>query len=146
MPNPLINQGVLNRVRASIKFVQFPELNISAPYLTQDAINISFQGDAGVLLPTLTGGVSSPNPFQMIQMQIHLVRSQSMGQLFKNQIEKNTTLGDAKIYSDSTTLGDFSIRQATIRSAQDLSVSGRDPAFVVEVFGIYDVNADMWDL
>jgi hypothetical protein len=146
MANPLVPQGVLNKVRASIKFVQYPELNITASFLTQDAIDIQFQGDAGVLLPTMTGGVSSPNPYQMINMQIHMVRSQGMAQLFKNQIELDTLLGDAKVYSDSSTLGDFSIRSATIRSAGDVSFSGRDPAFLVSVFGIYDVNSAMWEL
>ncbi|MOA14262.1 hypothetical protein D3C78_1343520 [compost metagenome] len=75
-----------------------------------------------------------------------MVRSQGMAQLFKNQIELDTLLGDAKVYSDSSTLGDFSIRSATIRSAGDVSFSGRDPAFLVSVFGIYDVNSAMWEL
>lgn len=145
MGNPLINQGVLNKVRASVKFTDHPELDVSASFLTQDCIDLSFQGDAGVLLPTLTGGVSSPNPMQMIDIKIHLVRSQSLAQLFKNQIEKNTYLGPAKIYTDSSTLGDFSIRQATMRSCGDVSFSGRDPAFLISLFGIYDVNSDMWE-
>lgn len=146
MANPYVPQGVLNKVRASIKFVQYPELNITASFLTQDAIDIQFQGDAGVLLPTMTGGVSSPNPYQMIMLQIHLVRSQGMAQLFKNQIERDTLLGDAKVYSDSSTLGDFAIRSTTIRSAGDLNLAGRDPAFLVSIFGIYDVNSAMWEL
>lgn len=146
MPNPFIPQGVFNKVRASVKFTQFPELNITAAFLTQDAIDIQFQGDAGVLLPTMTGGASSPNPYQMINVQIHLVRSQAMAQLFKNQIETDTYLGEAKIYSDSTTLGDFTIRSATLRSAGDVSFSGRDPAYLISLFGIYDVNSDMWNL
>ncbi|MGL5386635.1 MAG: hypothetical protein ACRDCA_12405 [Serratia sp. (in: enterobacteria)] len=146
MPNPFVSQGVFNKVRASVKFTQHPELNITAAYLTQDAIDIQFQGDAGVLLPTMTGGAPSPNPYQMINVQIHLVRSQGMAQLFKNQIETDTFLGEAKIFSDTTTLGDFVIRSATLRSAGDVSFAGRDPAFLISVFGIYDVNKDMWDL
>lgn len=146
MPNPLVPQGVLNKVRGSLKFTQHPQLNISAAFLTEDAIDIQFQGDAGVLLPTLTGGVSSPNPYQMITVQLHLVRSQPLAQLFKQQIENDTYLGDVKIYSDSSTLGDFSLRSATLRSAGDMSFSGRDPAFLVSIFGIYDTNSAMWEL
>lgn len=141
MANPLVPQGIFNKLRASIKFNDYPSLNVSASFLTQDAVDISFQGDAGVLLPTMTGGASSPNPYQMVMINIHLVRSQAMAQLFKNQIERDTFLGDCKVYSDSTTLGDFSLRQTTIRSAGDVSFSGRDPAFLVSVFGIYDTNS-----
>ena len=146
MANPFVPQGVFNKVRASIKFEDFPELNITASYLTQDGIDLSFQGDAGVLLPTMTGGASSPNPYQMLSIRINLVRSQTMAQLFKNQIEKNTYLGTAKVYSDTSALGDFSIRSATLQTVSDLSFSGRDPGYVILMYGIYDTNSDMWDL
>ncbi|CAI1600418.1 hypothetical protein [Serratia fonticola] len=146
MPNPLVPQGVFNKVRASIKFEEFPELNITASYLTQDGIDMSFQGDAGVLLPTMTGGASSPNPYQMLSIRINLVRSQSMAQLFKNQIEKNTFLGNAKVYSDTSALGDFSIRSATLQTVSDVNFAGRDPGYVILMYGIYDTNSDMWEL
>lgn len=146
MGNPLINQGVFNRVRASLKFTQHPELNITAPFLTQDGIEISFQGDAGVLLPTMTGGASSPQPYQLVDIKVHLVRSQSMAQLYKKQIETDTTLGDVTCYTDVSTLGDFPLRSAVIRSMQDVSFAGKDPALVLSIHGIYDVNSAMWDL
>ncbi|PHI31161.1 hypothetical protein [Budvicia aquatica] len=146
MANPFVPQGVFNKVRASVKFTQFPELNITASYLTQDGIDIAFQGDAGVLLPTMSGGASSPNPYQMLAINIHLVRSQAMAQMFKKQIETDTFLGEAKVYSDSSTLGDFTIRSATLRSAGDVSFSGRDPGYLISLFGIYDTNADMWNI
>lgn len=146
MPNPLINQGVLNRVRGSIKFDEHPELNVTASYLTQDGIDIAFQGDAGVLLPTMTGGVSSPQPYQMVEFRVHMARSQTLAQLYKNQIEKNTFLGHAKVFTDSSVLGDFEIRQATIRGMQDFSPNGRDPGLIISIFGIYDVNSDMWEV
>lgn len=145
MPNPLINQGVFNRVRGSIKFDDFPGLNVTASWLTQEGIDISFQGDAGVLLPTMTGGASSPQPYQMVNFRVHLVRSQVLAQLFKNQIEKDTFLGKAKVFTDTSTLGDFTIRQATIRSMEDFTPNGQAPGVVVSIFGIYDVNAHMWD-
>lgn len=146
MPNPLISQGVFNRVRGAIRFTEHPELNVTASYLTQEGIDIAFQGDAGVLLPTMTGGASSPQPYQMINFRVHLVRSQVLAQLFKNQIEQDTFLGQAMVFTDTSTLGDFAIRQATLRSMEDFSPNGQDPGVVVSLFGIYDVNAHMWDV
>ena len=145
MGNPLVNQGVFNRVRASIKFTQHPELNITAPFLTQDGIDISFQGGAGLLLPTMTGGAPSPQPYQMVEFKIHLVRSQSMAALFKKQIELDTMLGDATCYTDTSTLGDFSLRSTVIKTMQDMSFSGREPGCIISLLGIYDVNSSLWD-
>ena len=38
--NPLIDQGVLNRIRGSVQWADFPGLNVTAPFLDREGINL----------------------------------------------------------------------------------------------------------
>ncbi|WP_336240442.1 hypothetical protein [Citrobacter werkmanii] len=146
MPNPKISAGVLNRVRASVKYASVSGLNVSASYLAKEAIEISFQGNIVEPLPALTGVVQSPQPYIMVQARIHLLRSQSLGTLYKKQLETNALIGDCRLYTDSSTLGDFDMTNTAITSVADMSFAGGDPGFVITLTGTYYVNSSMWDL
>ena len=37
--NPLIDQGVLNRIKGNVTWNNFPGLNVTAPFLDKDGIN-----------------------------------------------------------------------------------------------------------
>ena len=89
--NPLIQQGTLNRLRGSVVYANDATLNVTAPYLAREAISIAFEGDAGMLIPTLTGGVTSPEPYQLATITIHLVKSQALANVYKSQIESRRT-------------------------------------------------------
>lgn len=43
--NPLIPQGTLNRVRASVVWPSFPNLNVTASYLGRMGIRLSLDGE-----------------------------------------------------------------------------------------------------
>lgn len=146
MPNPNIPHGQLNRVRASIKFTDFPALNVTASYLAKEGLDISFQGNVVEPLPALTGVVQSPQPYIMVQSRIHLLRSQSLGQQFKNQLEKSGLVGDCRLYTDSATLGDFDLFNTAITNVADMVFNGGDAGFIITLTGTWYVNSDMWDL
>lgn len=146
MANPNVPQGVLNRVRTSVKFSDYPSLNVSASYLAKEAADISFQGNVVEPLPALTGVVQSPQPYIMVQAKIHLLRSQALGQQFKKQIELNGLVGNCRLYTDSSTLGDFDLFNAAITNVADMTFNGSDPGFVITITGTYKVNSDMWNL
>ena len=57
--NPLIPQGTVNRLRGSVIWNDFPQLNVTAPYLGTDGIGFSLDGESTVFLPTMTGAVTS---------------------------------------------------------------------------------------
>ena len=61
--NPLIDQGVLNRVKGTVVWADFPVLNVTAPFLDREGINFRVTGEASAQLPTLTGIVQSPECF-----------------------------------------------------------------------------------
>ncbi len=83
MPNPMIPVGVLNRVRASIKFTDHSELNVSASYLAKEGVELVFQGNMTDFLPAMTGAVQSPQPYMIMQAKVHLLRSQALGRSTK---------------------------------------------------------------
>lgn len=145
MPNPMINPGVLNRVRGSIKYTDFPELNISASYLTREGIELSPQGDLVESLPCMTGVAQSSQPYMELFVRIHLVRSQALANIYKQQWEKNSLVGNIRAYTDSSKFGDFDLVNVSIRNVDDISIAGTDPSVIVTLSGTYYINSEMWD-
>jgi hypothetical protein len=142
--NPQIAQGTLNRLLGSVVFLEHPELNITAPFLSQEAISITFSNDAGLLLPTMTGGVNSPEPYQMVDIAIHLIRAQSFSDLYKQQIEDDTNVGDFTVIPDSVTLSEYVIVNGIIKGQREVSFDGKQPGLLITLSGIYYVNNSLW--
>lgn len=59
MPNPLVPQGFLNRVRGAVTVTDIPALNVTASFLGKDAISMRPDSAATDIIPTLTGTVGS---------------------------------------------------------------------------------------
>jgi len=146
MASPLIPQGTLNRLRGSVVFGSNPTLNVTAPYLAKQAISIAFEGDAGLLIPTLTGGVTSPEPYQMATITINLLKSQALSNVYKTQIETNVNVGDVAVIADSASLTDYELTNCIIKGVRDITFDGDVAGFVVTITGIYNVNGNLWNL
>jgi len=146
MASPLINQGTLNRLRGSVVYASNASLNVTAPYLAREAISIAFDGDAGMLIPTLTGGVTSPEPYQMANVTINLLKSQALADVYKTQIQTNTNVGDVSIIADSAALSDYQLTNCILKGVRDVTFDGNIPGFVVVLTGIYQVNGNLWNL
>jgi hypothetical protein len=142
----MIPVGVLNRVRASIKFTDHSELNISASYLAKQGVELIFQGNMTDFLPAMTGAVQSPQPYLIMQAKAHLLRSQALGAQFKTQWELNTALGNAKVYSDSSVFGDFEVLNTAITNVADMNFAGGEPGVAITITGTYYINSEMWEL
>jgi hypothetical protein len=140
MANPQVIQGTLNRLRGSVVYADFPELNITSSYLAREAISISFDGDTSQLIGTLTGAVTSPEPYTYGTVTMHLLRSQSLADAYKFQIETNTTMGAVRIIGDSDTLGDFLLDNCVLMSLQELAFDGQQASMIVRLRGIYSIN------
>lgn len=146
MPNPLIAQGSLNRIRGSVQWPSNTTLNVTAPYLTKAAMRLAFQGEATQYLPTLTGAVTSQEAYIMFELTINLVKSNGLAQVYKAQMEKNSSLGDGTLRPDTSALSPFALVNASIKSVREVDLSGEDPAFAVVVGGYYLVNSQLFDL
>lgn len=144
--NPLISQGYLNRLRASITVASFPTLDVTAPYLGKEAIRVAFEGDAAMLIPTQTGAVASGEPYQLVSITASLLMSQPLAAAYKAQFETNSSLGAVTVTPTSSALPNYNFAQVVLRNVRELNLNGDDPGFVVTMHGVYYINSNLWNL
>lgn len=144
--NPLVAQGDLVRVRASVNWNNFATLNVSASYLAQEGILLALEGMSTLLLPTMTGTVTSREPYMMIAVTMHLLKTQSLADAYKVQMELDSRLGDGTVRPDvSTGISPYDVYNCAIESVRELNFSGRDPGWVVTCRGFYIVNNSLFN-
>ena len=141
MANILVAQGSLNRLRASLVWTTNPSLNVVSAYLGREGIRLSLEGNATDYLPTMIGAVPSPAPYQIATVTINLIKSQQLANLYKNQFETDTLLGDLTVRPDAVSLGLYTINNAVLESVREMTFAGEDPTFVVTCKGYYLTNA-----
>lgn len=142
--NPQVPQGTLNRLRGSVVIPAFPSLNVTASFLGPAGISLSLEGETTSITPTLTGTVTSPEPFQMATVTINLLKTQNLSALYKAQIENDARIGDITVTPDASTLPPYIIKNCAIESVRELSFNGRDAGFGVTLKGYYLVNNSLW--
>lgn len=142
--NPLIDQGTLNRLRASVVWANNPSLNVTAPYLGREGIRLALEGETTTFINTMTGAVTSPEPYQVINLTINLLKTQTLASVYKTQMELSALIGDGTVYPDARTLPVYSIINCAIQSVRELSFAGEDAGWAVAVKGYYLVNSSLW--
>lgn len=145
MPTPIFAQGSLNRLRGSVTFPQFPELNITAPFLGPEGINMAPDGSTTDIYDTMTGTVTSPAPYQRYTIDVELLKTQSFSDLFKSQIEDNAVIGLVIVRIDSPTLSNYQINNCAIVNASPGRLNGKNVGFMITLSGYYLVNAALYD-
>jgi hypothetical protein len=141
MSNPRIEQGSLNRLLASVVFAEFGYLNVTSPFLAKEAISIAFEGDTSQLIGTLTGAVTSPEPYIFATVTMHILRTQALGAAYKLQIENNTTMGSVNVYPDTKGFPPFQFDTCVLQSMQDIQLDGNQPGLIIKLRGVYRINA-----
>lgn len=147
MANPsIIAQGKLNRLRGSIQFADNPNLNVTQPYLARTGISIAFDGDTSKYIPTSTGAVISQEPYVISTVTINLLKTNGLGEQYKEQWEANSAIGDLTIQPDTSAMTPFTIVNAVIQNVGEMAMNGEQEAVQVRLQGIYYINNDMWNL
>ncbi|UGC97726.1 hypothetical protein PQD17_gp13 [Pantoea phage PdC23] len=146
MGNPLVAQGVLNRVRGTLSVTDTPALTVTASYLGKEGISIRPMGNATDILPTMAGTVQSQVPYQQVEITVHLLRTQSMGASWQSRIASNTDLGEVVVTPDAATFGDFTVYNTAIVTFGDFAVAGMDAGYQLTLSGYIITNNDMWNL
>lgn len=144
MANPYIDQGVLNLLRGSFSSVNFPELNVIAGNMGKKMITLTLSGSASIVIDTATGVVQSPQPYLKAMAKIPMLKSQSLADAWKSQMEDNALLGDCSIVTDASTLSDYILSNCAIESVDALDFSGSNADYTVTVSGIYYINSSLW--
>ena len=146
MANPLVTQGSLNRLIGSVVIPDFPALNITAPFLGDEGISVALQGDTTTFINTLTGAVTSPEPYQGVQISAHLLKTQYLSIAYKLQIEADARIGDLTLILDSFPFPPYHFTNCAIQSVGELRLNGRDAGYRITIGGYYYINNNMWGL
>ena len=146
MANPNQPLGTINRLVASVIWNDFPGLNVTPSFLAPEAIDMTLEGVMTTMLPTMTGFVTSPEPWMPMRLVVHLIRSMPLVALYKQTWETSTLIGGAVIRPDVSTsiLPPFLIDNVAITNLNTLAYTGKDPSFVVTMMGQYQVNSALW--
>lgn len=144
--NPLIDQGVLNRLRANVVWALFPGLNVSPSFLNKAGIRLALEGDASTQHDTMTGRVQSPEPYMGVTLTINLLKTQPLSEAYKSQVEALAILGQGTVYPDvNTGLSPYQLQNMAIQQpGTDLSFAGDEPGFPVVLKGYWVINNSMW--
>lgn len=142
--NPLIQQGSLNRILASVVWSDFPAFNVTSPYLGKAGLSLALEGETTLLIPTMTGAVQSQEPYMMISLTMNLLKTQGLGAAYKLKMEQDSNLGFGTVRPDSRVLGSYQIFNCAMESVREMSFAGGDPGFAVVVKGYYNINASLW--
>lgn len=144
--NPLIDQGVINRLKASVQWTDVPSLNVTAAYLDKEGIRLALEGESSTQHGTLTGVVQSPEPYLMISVTLNLLKTQSLSELYKARMEDNCLIGQGTVWPDvSTGLSPYQLQNMSIQSVAELDFSGGGPGYRVVCKGFYVINNSLWN-
>jgi hypothetical protein len=144
--NPLVAQGTLNRLRGSVKFTNFPALNVTAPYLTKEGISLALEGEATTVLPQMVGVVTSPEPYMVASATINVLKTNGLAAQFKAQMEDASVVGDMTVTTDTSALGTYTITNASIESVREMKFNGEEAGWTITLKGTYNINNSLWSL
>lgn len=145
MANPLVPQGTINRLVASIVVNNFAQLNVTPPFLGKDAIKLSFEGVTTTYIPTQTGAVTSPEPYQQVSVSVHLLKTQNLANLYKLQLENDARIGDLTVRPDVLTMTPWYLFNCSIMNVAELNFDGSDAGYRVTLGGIYYINSSLFN-
>ncbi len=144
MANPLVDQGQLNRIRANVTFTNFPQLNITASFLTKAGVSLRLTGETVPYLETMTGQVPSPNVYLPAECEVHIVKSSALSNLFKLQVEQQALIGPFTVTPDTSALGVYPILNGSLSAPSDLNLAGESADYTIMLKGFYPVNATLF--
>lgn len=145
MANPGIQQGSLNRLVGSVVTPDFPELIVTPEFLGDEGIGITFNGETTTFINTMTGAVTSPEPYQPVTISIHLLRTQFLSNLYKFQIEDDARVGDVVVRIDTRAFPPYQFFNAAIQSVAEIRANGKDAGYRVTLAAYYQINSSLWD-
>lgn len=145
MANPLVSQGTLNRLVASVACLDTDGLNVGASFLAREGIRLALEGEVTRQIPVMVSAVPSPEPYQLCSVTINLLKTNPIAQAYKAQIEANSIIGRIVVRPDADPLSPYDLFNCSIQSVREQSYAGDDPGWAVVVQGTYYINAELYD-
>jgi hypothetical protein len=144
MGNPLAIQGLLNRVLTHVVVADYPQLSVTAPFMSKALTSLTFEGDFTTQIPTATGIVNSPEPFVMGSLVVSILRSQLLAAIWIAQLQVNSVLGSITTYSDSTIFPALTLINCSLQGVDPGPYDGQDPTTKLTIEGVLPINAILW--
>ena len=144
--NPLVQLGSLNRLRGSVVIPSYPSLNVTASYLSRRGIGMELTGDLTQMIDTMTGMVTSPEPFVPADITVSLLKTQPLAQLWISQMQDTTVLGNITVHTDTSTFLHFDFQNVAIMRMSRVTYDGTDPTVDFTLRGTYVLNQTLWTL
>lgn len=145
--NPIIPQGELNRLRGTVQYATFPELNVTSSYLAKAGIGLRRTTAATDTIDTMTGFIVSPAPYQHFEIMIHLLYTQPLANQYEQQFLTDTSVGGVTVRLD-VAIGSpspiYQLSNSVLMNVGDFRIDGTNGEYSVTLHGIYYVNATLW--
>lgn len=143
-----VDQGKLNRLNASVIFANINSngqpLAITYPYLGTEGIRLALDSNATDLLPTMTGMVSSPAPYQSCTLTMSIVKSAAAlaNQLMQIMQHGTSIIGTVTVQPDVTpdVLQPFTLLNMALETVREMNFAGTEPVIVFTMRGYMLVN------
>lgn len=143
--NQLLALGRLNRLAASVRFPNFSQLNITAPFLTKAGIRFAQTGDGVVHIPVMIGTVPSEEPYTMVDVTVNLVKTLPLVGAFQAQQQLDSFLGPCTVRPDTQSgLGLFTIQNTTIQNPREQDFSGADAGYPLLLRAYMPLNSALY--
>lgn len=143
--NPLVAQGYVNRLLASISWTTLPSLNVVASFLMPGGINITLEGAGTGRLPAMVSVIPSPEPYQVAMVTVNLVKTTPLAQLYKAQYELNTMVSDCTIRPDipvgAPGVTPYPLSNCALENVSELTFNGSTAGWQISYFGTYYINS-----
>lgn len=143
-----IAQGTVNRLRGSLSFPGLTGMNITASYLGKRLIAATFSGDAAMLIQTATGAAKSPEPYQEVELEVNLVKSQALAAAWQVQQMTNSLIpGGAVWRTDAVPPGVslFNLDTVVIRGVRNIATDGASADYMLRFGALWYINATLWN-
>jgi hypothetical protein len=144
--NNFTARGVLNRVKTSVVVPSFPSLNVISANMGRSLARIAFNGQLVNQIPTGTGLVNAPEPFVMATITIALLRTQPIAAAWFAQIQLDSSIQDATIYSDTSAFPPIALQSVVASHMDPGPFDATSADFQLVLSGAFPVNSNMWTL
>jgi hypothetical protein len=144
--NPQLDLGSLNRLRGSLTFASYPNLNVSASFLGRGGVSLAQEGDAVEYLDAMTGGVTSPQPYIRGGINVDLLKTLATAGLWITQMQTDARVGQVTFRADASALPDFILTNASITTLGTISGNGSAAGIPFVLRGYLLMNSTLWNL
>ncbi len=140
------NQGTLNRLLATLTVPSNPNLNAEPWNLGEEGIKYTPNDESTVFLPTMTGQVTSPNPFMSVTITIPLLKTQAIANAYFLQMSTNCQIGDIIGRVDSANIDPLKFTNCAIEKFEEIDASGKSAVVKFTIRGTMIVNSSLYQI